>query len=168
MVNWGWRYIVIPRNPRAWYSVEKDLTVGRNIHHNLIAGFKLFPNMSQTIHQGPKTISHYKILSKSEYTNAFFTILKSFSSEASVNVWRWCLHALQVPRGQRKLHLEGYDRYTDSSPSARIFYERMEASMPDGTRNRTRTKFCPLSPRRTNPRRYPLKNQGGICALKYA
>ena len=33
-------YIVIPRNPRAWYSVEKDLTVGRNIHHNLIAGFK--------------------------------------------------------------------------------------------------------------------------------
>ena len=52
-------YIVIPRNPRAWYSVEKDLTVGRNIHHNLIAGFKLFPNMSQTIHQGPKTISHY-------------------------------------------------------------------------------------------------------------
>ena len=52
-------YIVIPRNPRAWYSVEKDLTVGRNIHHNLIAGFKLFPNMSQTIHQGPKTISQY-------------------------------------------------------------------------------------------------------------
>ena len=50
-------YIVIPRNPRAWYSVDKDLTVGRNIHHNLIAGFKLFPNMSQTIHQGPKTIS---------------------------------------------------------------------------------------------------------------
>ena len=50
-------YIVIPRNPRAWYSVEKDLTVGRNIHHNLIVGFKLFPNMSQTIHQGPKTIS---------------------------------------------------------------------------------------------------------------
>ena len=49
-------YIVIPRNPRAWYSVEKDLTVGRSIHHNLIAGFKLFPNMSQTIHQGPKTI----------------------------------------------------------------------------------------------------------------
>ena len=52
-------YIVIPRNPRAWYSVEKDLTVGRNIQHNLIAGFKLFPNMSQTIHQGPKTISQY-------------------------------------------------------------------------------------------------------------
>ena len=52
-------YIVIPRNPRAWYSVEKDLTVGRNIHHNLIVGFKLFPNMSQTIHQGPKTISQY-------------------------------------------------------------------------------------------------------------
>ena len=57
-------HIVIPRNPRAWYSVEKDLTVGRNIHHNLIAGFKLFPNMSQTIHQGPKTITQYKILYK--------------------------------------------------------------------------------------------------------
>ena len=55
-------YIVIPRNPRAWYSVEKDLTVGRNIHHNLIAGFKLFPDMSQTIHQGPKTISQYKVI----------------------------------------------------------------------------------------------------------
>ena len=52
-------YIVIPRNPRAWYSVEKDLTVGQNIHRNLLAGFKLFPDMSQTIHQGPKTISQY-------------------------------------------------------------------------------------------------------------
>ena len=52
-------YIAIQRNPSAWYSVEKDLTVGRNIHHNLIVGFKLFPNMSQTIHQGPKTISQH-------------------------------------------------------------------------------------------------------------
>ena len=51
------------------------------------------------------------------------------------------LHALQVPRGQRKLHLEGYDRYTDSIASARIFYEQMEASMPDETRNQTRTNF---------------------------
>ena len=54
-------YIVIPRNPRAWYSVEKDLTVGRNTHHYLIAGFKLFPDMSQTIHQGPKIISQLNI-----------------------------------------------------------------------------------------------------------
>ena len=36
-------HIEVPRNPRAWYSVEKDLTVGRNIHHNLIAGFKFVP-----------------------------------------------------------------------------------------------------------------------------
>ena len=27
-------HIEVPRNPRAWYSVEKDLTVGRNIHRN--------------------------------------------------------------------------------------------------------------------------------------
>ena len=50
-------YIVLLRNPRAWYSDEKDLTIGRNIHQNLIAGFKLFSDMSQTICQEPKTIS---------------------------------------------------------------------------------------------------------------
>ena len=65
-------YIVIPRNPRAWYSVEKDLTVGQNIHHNLIAGFKLFPNMSQTIHQGPKTISQYIYVCINVYISCAF------------------------------------------------------------------------------------------------